>query len=394
MKMAVSKKFQKYDQKRISGKLRYNGYERWRYVFSGSNRFTGEERTFFIEIYLVNPLISPKTVINAQKSRPIVSSADLQYALSGTISAHSVTEQENLKPSYGLVKCGIICENGKQFNRFVPSDGLTWNKKEQTLSISGCSFGPDMLTGQIEVFESEIAEHPEYFCNAGNIKWNLHYEKVYAAGPFIEKKSFWDFGGSKFWCPTGSKTVFAGSVEIDGVEYAINPKNSYGYIDKSWGDSLNDPQFHISSSNLVSNITGKPLTQSSFAVEGEYKNGINFHVCLEGEELEFSLNAARQFHDCIEAPADDEGEKLHWTLSVTEKSIVVDIDVFSALKSMILREYEVPEGERKMMKILTGAGGTGEIKIFKKHKEDLELIESAHIANCLCELGHVEVPEV
>ncbi len=391
--MAVSKKFQKYDQKRISGKLRYNGYERWRYVFAGSNRLTGEEKTFFIEIFVVNPLVSPKTVINAQKSRPLINSSDLQYALSGTISAHSVTKQENLKPSYSLVKCGAICEGGKQLNKFVPSDGLIWNKKEQSFSIADCLFGQDILSGQIEVFESEIIENPEYFCNAGSMKWNLHYEKVHGAGPYTEKNSFWDFGGSKSWCPTGSKTVFAGTVEMDGVEYSISPKNSCGYIDKSWGDAFNDPHFHISSSNLVSNITGKPLTKSCFAVEGEYKNGINFHILLEGEELDFSLSENKQFHDCIEAPADDEGEKLHWTISVTEKKIVVDIDVFSSLKNMILREYEVPEGERKMLKILTGANGVGEIKIFKKHKEDLELLESAHISNCLCELGHIEVPE-
>lgn len=380
--MAVSKKYQHYDQYLLKGKLRYNGFERWRYVFTGVNKLSGEEKCFFIEIYLVNPLISPKNVIIAQKSRPVLTSDDLQYALAGTISAQSATNQHVLQPSYCLVKSGMYGEYGKQLNKFVPSAGLEWNKKEQAFTAGGCFFGPDLLTGIVEISTSEIRENPEYFCSAGKMEWNLHYERSVAAGPFENKK--------ELWCPTGSKSVFAGTVKVDDVEYSIVPKSSFGYVDKSWGSKLNSPYFHISGSNLTSIISGKPLTQSVFAVEGEYNGDLMFHVCLEGENLKFSYKKDRQFHECIEAPADEDGEKLHWTLSITEKNIVVDIDIFCKTKEMYVRDFEVPEGNRTLLKILSGGNGTGEIRVYKKTKQDLELLEHAHVANCLCEFGNAE----
>ncbi len=380
--MAVSKKYQHYDQYMLKGKLRFNGFERWRYVFTGVDKNTGSEKSFFIEIYLVNPLESPKNVVIAQKSRPVVSSEDLQYALAGTISAQAVSDEYVVKPSYALVKCGMFGENGKQFNRFSPGSELVWHKKSQEFTLAGCTFAEDVLTGEVTVHTSELRDNPELLCSAGKMSWNLHYERALAAGPFEDSQ--------KLWCPTGSKTVFAGTVTIDDDEYSVIPKKSFGYVDKSWGTELNDPYFHISSSNLTSLISGKQLTRSSFAVEGDYADKIRLHVCIEGEEVKLNLRKASQFHECVEAPADSDGEKLHWTVSVTDKKCVVDIDVFCRTRDMYVRDFEIPQGNRTLLKILSSSSGTGEIRIYKKDGENLELLEHAHIATCLCEFGKTE----
>ncbi len=128
--MSASKKYSHYENYLLKGKFRRNGFERWRYVFTGLNRTTGDQRTFFIELYYINPLISPDKPILAQKSRPKISESDLQYALAGTASAQSVSQEFSVQPSYVLVKAGVYGVGGRQFNKFFPAKILYSIKKK------------------------------------------------------------------------------------------------------------------------------------------------------------------------------------------------------------------------------------------------------------------------
>ena len=60
---------------------------------------------------------------------------------------------------------------------------------------------------------------------------------------------------------------------------------------------------------------------------------------------------------------------------------------------MYVRSIEVPEGKRKVLKMLSGGTGSGEIRLYKRIRKNLELIEQAHIAGCVCEYGQLEEPE-
>ena len=71
----------------------------------------------------------------------------------------------------------------------------------------------------------------------------------------------------------------------------------------------------------------------------------------------------------------------------------MDVDVFCLAKLMYVRSLELPEGERKVLKQLMGGNGTGEIRLYKRIKKNLELIEHAEIQTCLCEFGQLELPE-
>ena len=81
---------------------------------------------------------------------------------------------------------------------------------------------------------------------------------------------------------------------------------------------------------------------------------------------------------------------LHWSVSLNSKLWVIDIDIFCNTSEMFLRDYESPEGERKVMRVLGGSTGYGKICIYKKQKKALELIEQAEIKKCLCEYGNIE----
>ena len=92
--MANSKVNKRFDQYVLRGKLRQEGFERWRYVFSAFSKATGQERKFFVELFIVNPGISPKVAVLSQKSRLALSESDLQYALAGTETGKSLLTEK------------------------------------------------------------------------------------------------------------------------------------------------------------------------------------------------------------------------------------------------------------------------------------------------------------
>lgn len=385
--MANAKKYQRYEQYVLRGKLRHNGFERWRYSFVGTHKTTGEERSFFIELYLVNPSVSPKEPVLAQKSRLSLSENDLQYALAGTSSAQNAASEVVVQPSYVLVKAGMFGASGKQLNAFFAANQLAWHKNEAEFVVANCVFGADQISGGIRIASQEIREHPELLCGSGVMDWNVHFEKLISSAPLYKKNG-------RVWIASGAKASFAGTVHIDGSEYTVTPRKSSGYIDRSWGSTLNAPLLHISSSNLTSIITGQPLVKSCFSIAGEYDGALKLYVNLEGEELQIHKKALfdklHEIHDCSAMPPDADGEKLHWTVSVHRKRLVIDVDIFCKTAEMFVRDYEAPEGERKLLKVLGGGTGFGEIRIYKKMGKDLELLEHAHVADALCEYGTID----
>ena len=385
--MANAKKYQRFEQYLLRGKLCHNGFERWRYSFVGIGRTTGEERSFFIELYLVNPAVSPKEPVLAQKSRLSLSEADLQYALAGTDAAQNASAEIAVQPSYALVKAGVFGEQGKQLNAFFAANQLSWQKNEAAFVVADCAFGMEQVRGSVRVAPSEIREHPEMLCSSGVMDWSLRYEKVISTAPLYRKKG-------AVWIVGGAKATFAGTVHLDGEEFVVSPRKSSGYIDRSWGSALNPSVLHVSSSNLTSLITGKPLVSSCFAMSGEFEGALKMYVNLEGEELRIRKDSVfdriTEIHDCSPMPPDADGEKLHWTVSVHRKRLVIDVDIFCRTAEMFVRDYEAPEGERRLLKVLGGGTGFGEIRIYKKRGKDLELLEHAHVADALCEYGQVE----
>ena len=80
-------------------------------------------------------------------------------------------------------------------------------------------------------------------------------------------------------------------------------------------------------------------------------------------------------------------------VSITNKKFVIDIDVFCPASQLFVRSWELPEGKRKILKVIGGGSGTGEVRLYKKIKKNLELIEHAHVAMALCQFGKTEDPE-
>ena len=385
--MASSKKYNRFDAYLLKGKFRRSGFENWRYVFTGISKATGEQKTFFIELYYVNPQISPGEAVIAQKTRPKIYDSELQYALAGTLDAKEAVEDEKFVPSYVLLKAGFLGENSRLFNCFYPAEKLSFVKSEQSFKLDNCIFGKDFLSGRVEVTGEDLLEKPELLCSSGSIKWNLHFEKTVESGPLCKTSR-------NLWAPLGAKTVFAGIVELNGTEYAVVPRSSSGYISKSWGERPCENFFHISSSNLTSMISGKSLGKSCFCVEGEFDKKLKGFIQIEELKLVLShkgvLEKYTEIHSCCQMPVDADGEKLHWSVSFHKNKFVIDVDIYCKTSQMLVRKYEMPEGGRSLLEICGGGTGFGEIKVFKKVKKNLELLEHVSVMDAICDFGSVD----
>ena len=389
--MSVSKKAIRINRRRLSGSLRKNGYNLWRFVFNGTENITGLEKKFFIELAYINPMLSPAEAVLGFKSRRKISEEDLQNVLAGTSSAHSIQSESIAVPSYVVVRAGIFGDGAKQLCGYFPYNDVRESLRFFDVEADSCRFSEQKLSGQIEYSALTLREHPEFLCNPGFIKWNLQYEIRFGLPVGFNSRE-------SAWYATGARTVFAGTITVDGKEYNVVPKKSLGYIDRSLGKTLPEDWLHISSSNLTSLITGKTLQESCCIVQGIYKDRISLLLDFENKVLKFTADSSKRLYssmwECTQMPADADGEKLHWSVSFTNKKYVIDIDVYCSVSLLFLRSLELPEGERKVLKLLCGGNGTGEIRLYKKIKKNIELIEHAHIANALCEFGKHEIPEL
>ena len=85
---------------------------------------------------------------------------------------------------------------------------------------------------------------------------------------------------------------------------------------------------------------------------------------------------------------------LHWSVSIHNKQWIIDVDAFCQINELTNRSIELPEGQRKVLNVLQGGSGSGEIKIYRKSGKNLEQIEFAKFTNCVCEFGHIEEAEL
>ncbi|MCK9169311.1 MAG: hypothetical protein M0P01_02735 [Treponema sp.] len=388
--MVISKKNDSSRKIRLNNALKKSGAIWRRFIFNGSDTETGRECMFFVELEMLNPFLSPDVPVLGFKERKKISEEDLQYALAGTKAAHELPGESFVTPSYIAVRAGTFGQNAKQLCGYYPVKRIKGGFRSENIEVGKCIFTDNFIRGEISCSSSEQCLHPEYFCDSGLINWDLQYEILYSFPAEYTKKT-------DIWIPFGARTAFAGTVTFDGRRYRIVSKTSSGYIDLHAGHTLPLPWIHMSSSSLTSLISGKTLFNSCFAVHGLYENQLAMAVNLEENSITIKAGGRRQkinpVWECTQMPADEDGEKLHWSVSADTKRWVIDIDVTCPTKELSVRNIELPDGERKVMKHLACGTGTGEIRLYHHVGKNLELIEDAHIANALCEFGQLEMPE-
>ncbi|MBP5402823.1 MAG: hypothetical protein J6Y36_06660 [Treponema sp.] len=386
--MAISKVTVKKNGYKLKGALKKNGLDCWRYFFNAKSVATGTEAAFFIELFVENPAVSPDEFVLTQKSRPKIKSDDLQAALSGNLDAKNQAAEESVIPSFVAVRAGIYGDERKQINCFYPSKLLKCDKKRFCMEVEDNLFSDDTLSGSLVCSKSDSINFPEYMSQPGSISWNLHYERIADFEEITNKQD------EQYWLPSGVICNYSGRIVLDQEEYAVSPKLSFGYCDKLWGRTIPAPFFHLSSNKLTSLFSGKLIENGCFSLQGVYQDKLTFIARVGNDEYIFSPASKHNKYEivfnCIPVPGEEDEEKLHWSVSIHNKFYVCDVDIFCSARLMLVRDYELPYGDHKVQKILSGYEGNGELRIYKKIKKNLDLIHHAKIENCISEYGNVE----
>lgn len=382
--MGVSKKALKTNNYKLTKtSLKKCGFDRWRYVFNAVNATNGEERCFFIEIEVLNPLLNSDRVILYESQNENIRAADLQAALAGNIELENAEEKP--APSYCCVCVGILGRNPRRLTRYIPVCEFSFKKNAFNIKSDACIFSENSLTGIQEVTRDDCRRLPlGTRSDVGKMEWNLKYETIFESAPVSSNKTF-------SWYASGIKTQFSGRVIFDGVEFLISPDNSFGYADKAWGEEMPCPFLHINSSRMISIFTGKMMRDSAFTLESNLEGKVV--VLSRFGEKEFSFGPKKKIKKydsgwrCVRSPSNSGGEELHWSVSINSKKYILDVDVFSAVNELIIKDYDMPQGGGALLKVVSGASATGEIRLYRQIKKSLELILHAKIVSAVAEYG-------
>jgi len=238
------------DRFMLVGELAKQGYDWWWHSLSGYNAITGEKRAFFIEFFLVNPALAA--------DEPVL----------GQLPANKAAGR---KPSYLMVKAGCWGAGAKQLHRFFAwKDVAVGAGVPYFVAADDCMATETDLIGRVEVSAEDAAAHPEWMCDAGCMMWDLHVDKQIAFNVGYGASEPMRASGAfeMFWHAEGIKTVYKGSIWLDGQRYIVDPTSCYGYADKNWGRDFTSPWVWLASSDLRSAGSGRRLRDSAFDIGG------------------------------------------------------------------------------------------------------------------------------
>lgn len=142
----------------LKGRLAAKGYDWWWHSFTGYHKKTGEEKAFFIEYFIINPKSGKGVPVFGQRQQ----------------------NSKGNKPSYVMIKAGTWGKDAKQIHRFYPISELHMDKHSLDLKVGNCTLTETCMKGEVNVSLEECEAHPEYMCDAGDMKWELKIDKKVA----------------------------------------------------------------------------------------------------------------------------------------------------------------------------------------------------------------------
>lgn len=362
----------------LKGPLGKNGYDWWWHSFTGYNRKNGEAKGFFIEYFIINPYLGSDKPIFGQLPE---------------------NKSKGIRPSYVMIKVGCWGENAKQIHGFYPINELKYSDKILDLRVGCCSLTEKRMAGEVRLSKEEKEEHPEYMCDAGEFSWELNINKKisynvgYGASKFFRTLNAFEM----FWHAEGMCTEFDGTVELDGEIYDVFADRSYGYSDKNWGKNFTSPWLWVSSCNMVSKLTNKPLKNSCFDAGGGRPKVLGtaldrkllIGMYYEGKMYEYNFS---KFWGRVkvEFNVTEEETQIVWKITAKNRSSALEINTYCNKNEMLFINYEAPDGKKLHNRLWNGGTGFGELKLYKRVGKSMELIDDIEMKNIGCEYGEYD----
>jgi len=363
------------DTFQLTGPQAKKGYDWWWHSFTGRNKTTGEEKSFFIEFFVCNPAYAQEEPVFGQLEE---------------------NKEKGIRPSYLMVKAGAWGKDAAQLHRFF---GLKNVRIAYTnpfsIAADDCYLDETFTRGHVQVSPATAKSHPEMMSGAGEMSWSLKIDKKtafnvgYGASPLFRKLQLFEM----FWHAEGMKTHFEGEVTWNGEVYTVTPETCYGYADKNWGKDFTSPWVWLSSNNLTSLLSGKKLEDSVFDIGGgcpkvgpiALKRKLLSAFWYEGKPYEFNFSKfwtnTRTFFDCRETE-----DQIFWHVEQRTWNTRMVTEITCDKKDMLLVNYEAPDGSKKHNRLWNGGTGRGRVKLFKNGK----IVDDMQCENTGCEYGEYD----
>ena len=363
----------------LVGPLAQNGYDWWWHSFTAQDAETGEDKPFFIEFFICNPALAEDTPTFGQLPE---------------------NKAAGKRPSYLMVKAGCWGEGKCQLHRFFSlCDVRIHGSAPYEVEAADCYASETALRGSISISEKDVAAHPEWMCDAGEIEWDLTIDKQVAfnvgygaSKPLRGAEAF-----AMYWHAEGMKSAFKGTITCNRRKYTVTPEKSYGYADKNWGRDFTSPWVWLSSNCLRSKLTGKTLDNSVFDIGGGrpkiYFVPLDRRLLgvfrYEGKEYDFNfshvlLNVKTEFS------FEEKDDVVLWHVRQENRYAAMETEVSCKKADMLLVNYEAPDGSKKHNRLFNGGNGFGTIKLYDKVDGELNLVDEIETAHVGCEYGEYD----
>ena len=361
----------------LRGPLARKGYDWWWHSFTAEHVRTGARKSFYIEYFLCNPALAedePVLVWNDPEGR-----------------------KRGKRPSYCMINAGFWGKEKGQLHRFFP-----WREVSipmgapLDLKAGDCACTETRMTGRIAVTREQADAHPEWMSDAGELEWDIQIRKQvayhvgYGASRFFRAINAFEM----FWHAEGMKTAFQSWLRLNGEEYLVRPETCYGYADKNWGGDFTSPWVWLSSSDLVSAVTGQRLYNSAFEVGGGNPKVFGLPLgrkllgqfYYEGRVYEFNFSkfwtGSRTFFDCRESE-----EQILWKVVQTTFRAKMEVEVTCRKDEMLLINYESPDGYKRHDRLWNCGNGRGTVRLYVKRRGGWELVDEVRAGSVGCEYG-------
>lgn len=366
----------------LRGRFARKGYDWWWHSFTAVDAETGEEKPFFIEFFLCNPALGGNEPVLGQA--PAVRAA-------------------GKRPSYLMVKAGCWGEPHLQLHRFFGWDEVHITQPRGAagyrVQAGDCLATEERLEGSIAISGEEAAAHPEYMCDAGDMRWSLSVDKRvafnvgYGAGTLFRALTAFEM----YWHAEGMKSAYAGTVWLSGRRYDVIPERSYGYADKNWGAGFTSPWVWLSSNHLRSRRTGRELTDSVFDIGGgrpkvfcrALERQLLSAFWYEGKEYEYNFS---KFWTGVRTVfrAKETEDAVYWYVRQENRTSVMETRVRCYKRDMLLVNYEEPDGRKRHNRLWNGGNGIARIRLYRKTPTGLRLLDDIDADHVGCEYGEFD----
>ncbi len=354
----------------LQGRLARRGYDWWWHSLVAEHARTGEKKPFFFEYFMINPAVSPSTVVFG--------------------------EQGQNRPAYAMIKGGTWGKDAAQLHRFYPTEEACIHPSRLEFSVGPQSCSEFSLRGEIEVRPQDLKKHPEWMCESGSLSWDLTVDKKlcynvgYGASPLARILHAFEM----YWHVQGMLSEYSGKISWNGEEYIVRPGSSSGYQDKNWGADFTNPWIWLNCNTLRYKGSSGLLQNSSLDVGGGrprvFGHGLDQKILvaffLEGKLYEFNFSRfwirnQQSFH----CRRDD--KNMYWDIDVSNARHRLKLEFFCPLDTMLKVNYENPDGYKHHTELWNGGLARGEISLFEKCKQGWQLIAELEGEYGGCEYG-------